>query len=87
MSVHQNYSQIAKIWGKFVRALQCNKYHETKVRPVVDEVSIRVDGVRLRQVFLNQPHNFRHLKLRLVHDVGDVFFTVDVSRRRRRRHV
>ena len=63
-----------------------NDYHETQMRPVVDKVSVGVDGVGLRQVFLDQPHNGGHLKLRLVHNVGDAV-TVDTNcRRRRRRH-
>ena len=42
-------------------------HHETEVRPVVYEVSVGVDGVRLREVLLDQPHYVRHLQLRLVH--------------------
>lgn len=45
---------------------------EAQLGPVVNEVSIRVDGVRLGEIFLDELHDVGHLQLGLVRLEADV---------------
>ena len=56
-------------------------YQEAEVGPVVDEVAVGIDGVRLREVRLHQSHDVGQLQLRFVLHEGDTRGTL-VSRLR-----
>jgi hypothetical protein len=44
-------------------------YHEAEVRPQGDEVAVGEDGVRLRELLVDQSHDVRQLRLVLVRNI------------------